>query len=108
VTAIVRERTNATQWFSAAEPSEQYGHQDSLLRLSLVQRVKHFDYLFELGQSAELPLPTDAVSPITAQGQLGLGAQYYVANGNNQDPAAASFRQGLLRFHFKRDRRPAH
>ncbi len=103
LTAALRERTNATQWFAATPHSEQYGYQDSLLRLSLVQRVRHFDYLLELGQGAELALPNDAVSPVAAQGQLGLGGTYYASNGNNQDPAAASFRQGFLRYHFKRE-----
>lgn len=100
VTAAVRERTNATQWFSATPNPEVYGYQDSLLRLSLSQHVHHFDYMVDLGQSAELALPTDAVSPIAAQGQLGLGGTYYASNNNNPDPVAASFRQGFLRYHF--------
>ena len=100
VTVLVRERTNATQWFAATPNSEQYGHQDSLLRLGLQQRISHFDYQIEVGQSAELFLPTDAVSPVAAQGQLGLGGTYYASNTNNPDPAAGSFRQGFLRYHF--------
>lgn len=103
VTALIRERTNATQWFSATPNSEEYGHQDSLLRLAISQRIRHFDYVLELGQSAELDLPSDAVSSVSAQGQLGLGGTYYASNANNQYPAAASFRQGFLRYHFKRD-----
>lgn len=59
--------------------------------------------MIEVGQSAELALPTDAVSPIAAQGQLGLGAAYYAASGNNSYPAAASLRQGFLRYHFKHE-----
>ncbi len=102
-TALVRERTNATQWFAATLNPEVYGHQDSLLRLSVQQRVRHFDYMAELGQSAELLLPSDAVSPVAAQGQLGLGGTYYAANGNNTEPAAASLRQAYLRYHFVRE-----
>ncbi len=101
-TATLRERTNATQWFAATPHPEVYGHQDSMLRLSLQQRIRHFDYLAELGQSADLLLPSDAVSTITAQGQLGLGGTYYAANGNNTEPAAASLRQAYLRYHFAR------
>ena len=104
VTASVRERTNATEWFAATEPAEQYGHQDSLLRLGIGQRVRHFDYQLELGQSSELALPSDAVSAVAAQGQLGLGATYYASNNNNQDPVAASLRQGFLRYHFNDDK----
>jgi hypothetical protein len=103
ITALVRERTNATQWFAATPNAEEYGHQDSLVRLAISQRVRHFDYLLELGQSAELALPNDAVSTVSAQGQLGLGGTYYASNNNNQYPAAASFRQGYLRYHLHRD-----
>ena len=102
-TAYVRERTNATQWFAATPNAEVYGHQDSLLRLGIEQRVRHFDYQLEMSQSAEFALPDDAVSPVAAQGQLGLGGTYYAANGNNQYPAAASFKQGFVRYHFRRD-----
>lgn len=75
-----------------------------MVRLGIAQRLNHFDYMFELGQSAEFGLPDDAVSPVTAQGQLGLGGTYYAANGNNQDPAAASLRQGYFRYHFHDDK----
>ena len=69
-----------TQWFSATLPAEQYGHQDSLLRLGIQQSMHRWDYQLELLQAAELFLPTDAVSPVTAQGQLGLGGTYYASN----------------------------
>ena len=80
VNALIRERTNATQWFAATPTSEVYGHQDSMLRLGISQRIKHFDYQLELGQSAEIALPSDAVSAVAAQGQLGLGGTYYASN----------------------------
>ena len=98
--AYVRQRTNVFTWFAATPNAEQYGYQDSLLRLGLTQRVGSFDYALELGQSAELALPTDAVSPIAAQGQFGIGASYYAANNNNY-PAAASLRQAFVRYHAK-------
>lgn len=103
LSVYLRERTNATQWFAATPNPEVYGHQDSLLRLGIAQRIKAWDYMAELGQSAELALPTDAVSPISAQGQFGLGGTYYASNSNNQYPAAASLRQGYVRYHFKGD-----
>ena len=102
-TVYLRERGNVTQWFSALPNPETYAHGDSLLRLSLAQRLKHFDYQAELSNSAELDLPKDAVSPVAAQGQLGLGGSYYAANGNNSFPAAGSFKSGFLRYHFKKD-----
>jgi len=100
LTVAIRERTNAAQWFAATPTAEVYGFQESLLHLSLTQRIRKFDYMLDLGQSAELALPTDAVSSVAAQGQLGLGGTYYAANSNNAYPAAASFRQGFLRYHF--------
>ncbi len=104
VTTYLRERTNATQWFAATPNAEVYGHQDSLLRLGIQQRVRRWDYQLELSQAAELALPTDAVSPVTAQGQLGLGGNYYAANENDQYPAAVSFKQGFVRYHFARNK----
>lgn len=100
-TAYVRQRTNATQWFAATPEAEQYGHQDSLVRLGIQQRLHNFDYQLELSQSAEIDLPSDAVSSVTAQGQLGLGGTYFASNNNNQFPAAASFKTGFLRYHFQ-------
>ena len=102
-TVYLRERGNVTQWFSAVPDPETYAHGDSLLRISLAQRLKHFDYLFEMSNSTELGLPRDAVSAVAAQGQLGLGGTYFAANGNNTLPVAASFKSGFLRYHFKND-----
>jgi len=105
VTLTVYDRTRvlATEQFAATPHAEQYGYLESLLRVGLQQRVQHFDWLLELSQSSVLLLPNDAVSPIAAQGQLGLGGTYYASNGNNTEAAAASFKQGFLRYHFSRD-----
>ncbi|MGI4757199.1 MAG: alginate export family protein [Janthinobacterium lividum] len=103
VSVLLRERANATQWFSALPNAEQYGHGDSLLRIAIAQRVRRFDWQLEMSNSSELALPTDAVSPVAAQGQLGLGGTYYAGNSNNSNPAAVSFKTGFLRYHFKRD-----
>ncbi len=99
LTVAGRQRVNATQWFGVTPNAEVYGHMDSLLRLGLQQRIRQFDWQFEIAQNSEFFLPADAVSPIAAQGQLGLGGTYYAAN-NNSNPTAASFRTGFLRYHF--------
>ncbi len=104
VSVVLRERGNATQWFSALPNPETYGHGDSLLRFAIAQRIKHFDYQVEVSNSSELALPTDAVSPVAAQGQLGLGGTYYAANSSNNFPAAVSFKTGFVRYHFKDDK----
>lgn len=94
-----RIRINTTQWFAATPNPEVYPHLDQLLRIALAQRLRHFDWQAELSQNSELFLPNDAVSPITAQGQLGLGGNYFAANSSNSYPAAASFKTGFLRVH---------
>ena len=103
LTVVGRQRVNATQWFAATPHDEVYGHLDSLLRISLAQRIRRFDWQLELSQSSELFLPSDAVSSVTAQGQLGLGGTYFAANGNVTEAAAASFKSGWARYHFRRD-----
>ena len=104
VNVALRERVNTTEWFSATPNAELYGHMDSLLRIAVQQRVHAIDWQLELGQAAELFLPDDAVSPVTAQGQLGLGGTYYAANGNNTFPAAAFLKTGFVRYHFANDK----
>jgi hypothetical protein len=95
-----RTRVDTWQWFAAPPESETYGYVESLLRLGLAQHIRHWDWQLELSQPAVLGLPNDAVSPVTAQGQLGLGGTYYASSGNNADPAAAFLKQGFLRYHF--------
>ncbi len=104
LTVYDRTRVEAWQWFAATPAAERYGYVESLLRLALQQRVRRFDWQLELSQSAILGLPSDAVSPVTAQGQLGLGGTYYASDGGNAEPAAASFKQGYLRYHLHGDR----
>lgn len=99
VTIYDRTRVNAWQWFAAPPQSETYGYVESLLRIGVAQRIRHVDWSLELAQPAVLGLPTHAVSPVTAQGQLGLGGTYYAANANS-NPAAAFLKQGFVRYHF--------
>jgi hypothetical protein len=95
-----RTRVDAWQWFAAPPQSETYGYVESLLRLGMAQHIKQWDWQLELSQPSVLGAPSDAVSPISAQGQMGLGGTYYASNGNNSYPAAAFLKQGFLRYHF--------
>ena len=95
-----RARADVCQWFAAPPESETYSYGESLLRISVSQRIHRVDWLGELTVPAIFDAPKDAVSPVTAQGQLGLGGTYYAANGNNSNPVMASFKQGYLRYHF--------
>jgi hypothetical protein len=95
-----RTRVDAWQWFAAPPQSNTYGYVESLLRLGVAQRIKQWDWQLEMSQPSVLGAPSDAVSPIPAQGQMGLGGTYYASNGNNSYPAAAFLKQGFLRYHF--------
>ena len=100
VSVYDRTRVDAWQWFAAPPESETYGYVESLLRLGVAQRTRRWDWQLEVAQPAVLGLPKDAVSPVAAQGQIGLGGTYYASSGNNADPAAAFLKQGFLRYHF--------
>ncbi len=95
-----RTRVDASQWFAAPPATETYGYVESLVRIAIAQRIRHYDWQLEISQPSILDAPTHSISPVAAQGQLGLGATYYAANGNNSYPVAASFKQGYLRYHF--------
>jgi hypothetical protein len=95
-----RARVEAWQWFDAPPASETYGYADSLLRIGLSQTLPRWDWQLELSQPAIIDAPDDAVSPSSAQGQLGLGATYYASGDNNSYPVAAFFKQGYIRYHF--------
>ena len=99
-TLFDRTRFDGWQWFGAPPESASYGYGESLLRIGMAQNIGHWDWQLELAQPAILDAPSNGVSPIAAQGQLGLGASYYAANGNNSYPATAFFKQGYARYHF--------
>ena len=95
-----RARADVWQWFAAPPESETYPYGESLLRISVAQRLRKWDWFGELSQAAIFDAPKDAVSPVTAQGQLGLGGTYYASNTNDSNPADVSFKQGFIRYHF--------
>lgn len=100
ISVFDRTRVASTQWYTATPDAATYGYVESLLRVGVAQHVHNLDWQLELAQPAMLGLPDDAVSPVAAQGQLGLGGTYYASNGNNTYPAAAFLKQGFLRYHF--------
>jgi hypothetical protein len=98
VSVYDRTRVDAWQWFAAPPEGNTYGYVESLLRLGVAQRMHRWDWQLELTQPAVLDVPSDAVSPVTAQGQLGLGGTYFASNNNNTEPVAAFFKQGFVRW----------
>jgi hypothetical protein len=92
-----RTRNDVWQWFGAPPSNNTYAYVQTLQRLGMTQHLHRWDWELELSQPSILDAPNDAVSPVSAQGQLGLGGTYYASNGNNQYPAAAFLKQGFAR-----------
>ena len=90
----VRARVENWNWFetSLAEPDYTFGA--IVLRTSLSQQKKHFDWQIEGAFPLLINLPKNSIAP-APQGQLGLGGSYYAASGN-QD-ASANLKQAYLR-----------
>jgi hypothetical protein len=91
-----RTRVDSWQWFAAPPIANTYGYVESLLRVAMAQQLHGWDWQLELAQPSVLAAPDNAISPVAAQGQLGLGASYYAAN-NNSNAAAAFLKQGFVR-----------
>ncbi|HEX4346675.1 MAG TPA: alginate export family protein [Vicinamibacterales bacterium] len=94
--ATFRTRTYNWNWFGDTDPGD-YTYQGSQLRLGLTQSKKKYDWQIEAEVPFMLGLPTTAVQA-SPQGQLGLGAAYYAANGNEKSPADIFLKQGYIRF----------
>lgn len=92
-----RTRMDAWQWFSAPPEDSSYAYVQTLQRLGMTQHLHRWDWELEVAQPSILDAPDKAVSPVSAQGQLGLGGTYYASNGNNSYPAAAFLKQGFAR-----------
>ena len=97
VTVYDRTRVDSWQWFAAPPYANTYGYVESLLRVGVAAAYSRWDWQLELAQPAVLDAPSDAVSSVTAQGQLGLGGTYYASNTNSY-PAAAFLKQGFVRY----------
>ena len=97
VSASLRTRVEAWDWF-AGNAQNDYVFPGSILRVSLSQSRKSFDWQFEAAVPFLLGLPSDAIAP-GAQGQLGLGATYYAANNRSTGAAMLFPKQGFVRLH---------
>lgn len=97
LTGNLRTRVESWDWFKDGAAENTYTFSGSLLRLGIGQQTKQFDWQAEIAAPILLGLPDNSVAP-GAQGQLGLGASYFVANNRSQNAAMAFFKQGYLRF----------
>jgi hypothetical protein len=96
-----RSRLESWDWFQG-DADNAYAYSGSLLRLSFSQKVSTVvDWQLELALPLLLGLPDGAVAP-GAQGQLGLGANYFLANDRSRNAAGLFIKQSFVR--FKRSR----
>jgi hypothetical protein len=96
VQGSIRSRVEGWRWFEGQGNSD-YAFSGTQLRLTFKQQSERFDWQLELEAPVLLGLPNDAVAP-GAQGQLGLGGSYYVANHQNRNAAMLFPMQGFVRF----------
>jgi hypothetical protein len=95
VNASLRVRAEGWNWF-LDDTRKLYGFGESLLKVSFSQARRKFDWQVEIEQPALLGLPKDAFLAGTHE-PLGLGATYFLANGNNQNVAGFFISQGFVR-----------
>ena len=89
-------RTYSWNWFGDT-PDGDYTYQGTQVRLGLSQAKKTYDWQLEAEVPFMLHLPTTAVAP-APQGQLGLGAASFAANGNSANPIGLFVKQAFVRF----------
>ncbi len=98
--ATLRTRAYAWDWFRPAGNFQNaYGYSGDLLRLNFAEKRGAFDFDAEIAVPFLLDMPNRATAP-PPQGALGLGANYYSANGNHQYSAMAFPKQLYARYHF--------
>ena len=96
VSGNIRTRLEGWQWFKG-EGDTSYAYSGTLARLSFSRSTHKVDWQLELAAPILLGLPANASGP-GAQGQFGLGAAYYAANGAKSNTIFAFPEQGFVRF----------
>jgi hypothetical protein len=89
-----RARAEHWNWFQGPTGNSRYTFGDSMLRVAIGQKTDRIDWQVEAAQVAILGLPGNAVVP-APQGQLGLGGNYYAANGNDTNNGSAFVKQAF-------------
>jgi Alginate export len=92
-----RTRAEGWNWFQGSTGNSDYGLWNSLLRVGIGQTTEYVNWFAEFEQPSILGLPNDAVVA-APQGQLGLGANYYAANGNQANNASIFLKQAYVDF----------
>ncbi|MFN7929406.1 MAG: alginate export family protein [Blastocatellia bacterium] len=98
VSGSIRARFESWDWFETPAANNDYNFGAATLRLSLSQQREKVEWQIEAAAPLLLNLPTNAIAP-APQGQLGLGAAYFAANGNRD--ASVFLKQAFVRFKGK-------
>ena len=91
----IRARWENTDWYDSNAADGSYNFGGIILRASLSRSNDKYDWQVEAAVPVLIGLPTAAIAP-APQGQLGLGASYFAANGK-QD-GSVLLKQGFIRF----------
>ncbi|MBK6799612.1 MAG: alginate export family protein [Acidobacteria bacterium] len=90
----IRFRLESWDWFETNAADNRYTFGAALVRLSLGQQKERYEWQVEGAFPMLFGLPENSIAP-APQGQLGLGAQYFAANGR-QD-GGAFIKQAFIR-----------
>lgn len=96
VTGSIRTRVESWDWF-AGDADNTYTYAGSLIRLGIGESRKTYDWMLEFEAPFLLGLPDQAIA-LGGQGQFGLGATYFAANGGTRNPGMAFAKQVYFRF----------
>ena len=91
----LRLRFESWDWFESNTAENNYNFGAATLRVSLSQQLEKFEWQVEAAAPLLIGLPDNAIAP-APQGQLGLGATYFAANGR-QD-GSIFIKQAFIRF----------
>jgi len=97
VSGSIRSRVENWNWFTPNSGNPDYTFLGSQARLGFSRNGDGMDWNLEFEVPFLLGLPENAVAP-GAQGQLGMGASYYVSNDRNRNAAMIYPKQAWMRF----------
>jgi hypothetical protein len=95
VSGSLRLRFESWDWFDAPGYQDNYNFGAGVLRLAVGQQREKIEWQVEGAFPLLVGLPDNAIAP-APQGQLGLGAAYFAANGRRD--GAAILKQAFVRF----------
>ncbi|MBL8187818.1 MAG: alginate export family protein [Acidobacteria bacterium] len=91
----LRLRFESWDWFESNTAENNYNFGAATLRVALSQQLDKFEWQVEAAAPLLIGLPDNAIAP-APQGQLGLGATYFAANGRRD--GSVFIKQGFIRF----------